>query len=153
MKRWTIVLLTLALVTSAMPVGAAPTTGKQLLRNLLRRDLLRDLSLPTRRLKAPRTVHRYTTWGRAIQELRKGLRPWIHTTDRAQPGPPLSPEAAKRRYVLRRNPKVRETIRIPAGTRIRQGKVIGSDRDVGEIVLVDPLPPESIRKVTVIRKP
>jgi hypothetical protein len=153
MKRWTIVLLTLALLTSAMPVGAAPT-GKQLLRNLLRRDFLRDRTLPVRRLKAPRTVHRYTTWERALRELQKGLPVGTHTTARARPGRPPSPEAAQRRYGLPRKPEVRETIRLPEGTPVRRGKVLGGRRGVGEINTARRVPPEAIRKITPLpRKP
>jgi len=155
MKRWTVVLLTLALLTSAKPVGAAPT-GKQLLRNLLRRDLLRDLALPTRRLKAPRTMHRYTTWERALRELQKGLPAGTHTTARARPGRPPSPETAQRRYGLPRKPEVRETIRLPKGTPVRHGKVLGGRRGVGEIVITGRrVSPEAIRRVTPLlpRKP
>jgi hypothetical protein len=153
MKRWT-VLLTLALLTAALPAGAAPA-GKGLLRDLLRRDLLRDRTLPVRRLKAPRTVHRYTTWERALRELQKGLPAGTHTTARARTGRPPSPETAQRRYGLPAKPEVRETIRLPEGALIRQGKALGGRQPgVGEIVTARPVPPEAIRKITSLpRKP
>ena len=147
MKRWT-VLLTLALLTAALPAGAAPA-GKGLLR-----DLLRDRTLPVRRLKAPRTVHRYTTWERALRELQKGLPAGIHTTARARPGRPPSPETAQRRYGLPAKPEVRETIQLPEGTLIRQGKALGGRPGVAEVVTARPVPPDAIRKITPLpRKP
>jgi hypothetical protein len=151
MKPWT-VLLSLALLT-ALPAGAAPA-GKGLLRDLLRRDFFRDRTLPVRRLKAPRTVHRYTTWERALREIQKGLPVGTHTTARARPGRSPSPETAQRRYGLPRKPEVRETIRLPEGALIRQGKALGGQPGVGEIVTARPVPPEAIRKITSLpRKP
>ena len=152
MKRWTLI-LTLALLTAALPAGAAPA-GKGLLRDLLRRDFRRDRTLPVRRLKAPRTVHRYTTWERALRELQKGLPAGTHTTARARPGRPPSPEVAQRRYGLPRKPEARETIRLPEGALIRQGKALGGRPGVGEIVTARRVPPEAIRKITPLpRKP
>jgi hypothetical protein len=152
MKRWTLI-LTLALLTAALPAGAAPA-GKGLLRDLLRRDLLRDRTLPVRRLKAPRTVHRYTTWERALRELQKGLPAGTHTTARARPGRPPSPETAQRRYGLPAKPEVRETIRLPEGALIRQGKALGGRPGVGEVLTARRVPPEAIRKITPLpRKP
>jgi len=151
MKRW-IGILTLALLMGAMPAGAAPA-GKQLLRDLLRRDLLRDRALPVRKLKEPRTVHRYTTRDRALRETQKGLPAGTHATARARRGRPPSAKTAQRTYGLPKPPEVRETIRLPEGTPVRQGKALGGRPGVGEIVLAQPVPPEAIRKVTVIRKP
>jgi hypothetical protein len=152
MKRWTLI-LTLALLTAALPAGAAPA-GKGLLRDLLRRDFLRDRTLPVRRLKAPRTVHRYTTWERALRELQKGLPAGTHTTARARPGRPPSPETAQRRYGLPAKPEVRETIRLPEGALIRQGKALGGRPGVGEVLTARRVPPEAIRKITPLpRKP
>jgi hypothetical protein len=150
MKPWT-VLLSLALLT-ALPAGAAPA-GKGLLRDLLRRDFFRDRTLPVRRLKEPRTVHRYTTWERVLREL-QGLPAGTHTTARARPGRPLSPETAQRRYGLPAKPEVRETIRLPEGTLIRQGKALGGRPGVGEIVTARRVPPEAIVKIKPLpRKP
>jgi hypothetical protein len=119
---------------------------------ILRRDLARDSRLPVRRLEEPRTVHRYTTAAQARRELRQGLRPGTHTTSNARRGRPPAADTARRRYGLPRQPQVRETIRLPAGTPVRAGKVIGGKPGVGELVLRRPLGPKAILRVIRLRR-
>lgn len=157
MKRivWTVI----ALLTMAVVGADAAPAGRRLLRrllpgsgrNVLRRDLLRDRTLPVHRLEKPRTVFRYTTRQQARRELREGLRPRTHMTARGGPGRPPSPEAAQRRYGLPRKPEVRETIRLPEGTPVRSGKALGGRPGYGELTNARPLPPEAIRRVVPLK--
>jgi hypothetical protein len=47
---------------------------------------------------------------------------------------------------------VRETVRLPEGTRIRQGKVIGGQPGYGEIVVAEPQAGKNVRRVVLMSK-
>jgi len=159
MMRKALCTFVLAMVLGVPPADAGPG-GKGLLKRLLRRetgqvlkrDLLRDRRLPVRVLEKPRTVFRYTTREQAQREVRRGLRPGTHVTARGGPGRPLAPAAAQSRYGLPRTPEVRETVCLPEGTRIRQGKVIGGRPGYGEIVVAEPLAGKHVRRVVPLNK-
>ncbi len=104
--------------------------------SILKRDLLRDRTVRPRPLRRPTTFFRYTTQQQARRELRKGLNPGTHMTAPGGPGRPLSRETARRRYGLPRTPRVRETIRLPAGTPIRPARALGGAPGYGETVTV-----------------
>ena len=162
MKRvtaWTGILLAMLglgpEVVGAAPRGPLRGLFRREIREVLRRDLVRDRRLPVSRLERPLTVHRYTTLSQARRELREGLAPGTHTTAHARPGRPPSPETAQRRYGLPRKPEARETISLPEGTPVRRGKALGGRPGVGEIITARRVPPEAIRRVTPLlpRKP
>lgn len=163
MRKLVCLIGTALIMAGTVADAAAAPAGKRMLRRLLdrllgretqqvlRRDLARDRKLPVRTLKEPRTVFRYTSRSRAQHELHGGLRPGVHVTARGGPGRPPTAENAQRRYGLPHRPEVRETIRLPAGMRVRQGKVIGGRPGYGEIVLDRPLSPEHIRRVAPLK--
>lgn len=88
---------------------------------ILKRDRIRDAVLKAKPLARNKTVFKY---GCNKNQLTKGVKSGEHTT-RATAGRPLSAEAAKKEYGLRRKPGWRVTYVIPKGTPVKTGKVIG----------------------------
>jgi hypothetical protein len=102
-------------------------------------------------LARERVVERYTSASRAASEQRKGIAPGSHTTSTLHRGRALTSEKATHRYGLKRDPEVKETIRIPAGQPVRITKVIGGKPGYGEITSTRPISPKNIMKVTPVR--
>lgn len=147
----TLLVLSLVFGLGLPPAADAGGLGKALsraaMRKLLQREATRDAASVVKPLAKPRTVYRYTSRARAVQEVRRGLAPVTHTTSVAEPGRPLSQEAAQRRYGLLDKPEVRETIHLPQGLLARHNRVWGGEAGVGEITSPQALPPAAIRKV------
>lgn len=130
----------------------ARAAGRRLARaRILKLDAMRH-RVPAKPLAQPRTVHRYTTLTRALQELHHGIPPNTHMTAVARRGRPMSPNNAKRYYGLFRKPTVRETIRLPKGFPVRHSRATNAARGVGELTSPKRVPPEAIRKVTPLGK-
>lgn len=148
MTRFLSILLAVILTaTTADEVQARWRIRLRPVKPILVRDLLRDRTIRPRRINRPVTLFRYTTRERAREELKKGLAPGTHMTAPGGPGRPLSSATARRRYGLPRNPQVRETIRLPAGTPVRSARVLGGKPGYGETVAVQRLHPKVIRRV------
>ena len=133
------------------PTAEAGWLGKGLSRSvmkkLFRQEAARDVATVAKPLVKPRTVYRYTSSERAVQEVKQGLAAHRHMTSVARPGRPLSSEAAQRRYGLLDKPDVRETIRLPQGFSVRHNKVLGGKAGLGEITSSQVLPSNAIRKI------
>jgi hypothetical protein len=117
----------------------------------LSRDAARDARIVAKPLAQRRTVYRYTTRDQALREVRRGLKPGTHTTSTGSRGRPLSASSAQARYGLPRTPEVRETVKLPAGQRVRIGKATGGARGVGEITSPDKVEPNAIKRVVPIK--
>lgn len=107
----------------------------------------RDKKIPAKPLDRERVVNRYTSKKFAKEEMRKGIPPNTHMTSRATRGRPLSPSEAKRRFGLKSEPQVRETIVLPKRQPVRTEKVMGGKRGVGGLTSTKPVPPSAIKKV------
>lgn len=125
-----------------------PTSPARPDRSLRERDNLQHMRTPSRALPEGRTVFRFTTKERALDEARRGLPPEAHMTARGGPGRPLAPDHVRQRWGLPKTPEVRETIRLPKGTPVQLHKALGGDRGVGALTSPEPLPPSVIKKVT-----
>ena len=123
---------------------------RQEARRILRLDALAH-RVPAKPLARPLTVQRYTTARRAASELKHGIPPGRHMTASARRGPPMSPQAAQRRFgILGKPPEVREKVHLPAGFPVRSGKVHHGMPGVGEKSSPRRVPPKYV-SVTPLR--
>jgi len=113
-------------------------------RRVLKLDALSHRA-PAKPLARPLTVQRYTTARRAAGELKRGIPAGRHMTASARPGPPMSPQAAQRRYgILNHAPQARETIRLPKGFPVRSGKAHAGMPGIGEKTSPRRVPPKYV---------
>jgi hypothetical protein len=116
-----------------------------------KREAARDARIVAKPLSKSRTVFRYTTREQSARELERGLAPRTHMTSRGGRGRPRSAASARARYGLPRSPEVRETLRLPAGQRLKLGKAVRGAPGVGEATSSDYVKPNAIRRVVPIK--
>jgi hypothetical protein len=120
-------------------------------RAVLRTDRIRDLHVVARPLKAPVTVRKYTTIGRAFAALRKGLRAGVHFTAPVRAGRLPGGATAMKQYGLQRRPTAAIKVRLPKGTWVRRSKVIAGQPGRGELTTLRSTPPAAIKKAARIK--
>lgn len=131
---------------------SAARSSRQVSFRAMRRDFSRDRFMPAKKLRASRSVFRYTSTIRARAESHQGIPAGSHLTSRARPGRPLSPTTAQRRFGLPRRPAVRERVQLRRGTLVRMNKALGGERGMGEIELAQRVPRQDIHGLVRLRK-
>ena len=150
-RRPSRVLLAVAVVVGAAPLLFGQASPKPY-SEIRRKDQARDARSQAKPLPKARTVYRYTTKKRAEEEASKGIPSGAHMTARGAAGRPLSAGQAKSQYGLRRQPQVRETVRVPQGQPSRLNKVYGGKPGNGELTSTKRVPPKSVKKVVPLKK-
>jgi hypothetical protein len=112
-----------------------------------RYDHLRDNTLAVKPLAKEKKVYRYhQSMADARRELRAGVASRRHLTSSGpnRVGRPIGAETAQHRYGLSNKPAARTTVTLPAGTPVKQGKVIGGQAGYGEITPTRRVAPENV---------
>ncbi|MFH2124124.1 MAG: hypothetical protein ABIJ50_11670 [Pseudomonadota bacterium] len=109
-------------------------------------DKLRDKSLPVKPLAQKKSVYRYhPSVAQARQEIRQGVPGGSHlTASSSRVGRPIGGATAQSRLGLAQQPAARTTVTLPAGIKVKQGKVLGGQAGYGEIVPVRRVKPKYV---------
>jgi len=115
-------------------------------------DKLRDKSLPVKPLAQEKSVYRYhPSVAQARQEIRQGVPGGSHlTASSSRVGRPIGGATAQSRLGLAQQPVARTTVTLPAGIKVKQGKVLGGQAGYGEIVPVRRVRPEYVSDLRVL---
>lgn len=115
-------------------------------------DKLRDKTLPVKPLAQEKSVYRFhPTVAQARQEMRKGVPGGSHLTATGPGvGRPIGGATAQSRLGLAQRPTARTTVTLPAGIKVKQGKVLGGQAGYGEIVPVRRVRPEYVSDLRVL---
>jgi hypothetical protein len=153
MNKFVVALLVFINMLSSVPAvaGGKKEFAKAAIARLLERDAARDAVAAFTRTGEERFVYRYATLGDARRAEAEGLRPGSHVTTGITLGRPLGAPGAQDRFGLPQVPEVRMKVRLPAGTLVKEGKVLGGQAGYGEIVVEEPLPADSIVEVVPLR--
>lgn len=111
---------------------------------LMLKDQERDKATKAKPLPKSQNVHRYT---RFKKDLSRDIKPGEHMTSDAKPGRPPSGEKAQKMYGTQKKPKYRGTIQLEKGQPVKQNKVIGGMRGLGEKTSTKSIPKGNVNKI------
>lgn len=141
-----------AIAGQAKSSVAQAQSPRKVYSDVRRKDQSRDAGSQAKPLPKDRTVYRYTTKKRAVEESSKGIPAGAHMTSSGVAGRPPSASQGQTQYGLRRKPEVRETIHVPKGQPAKLNKVYGGNAGKGELTSTQRVPPKSVQKVIPLKK-